>query len=81
MPGLKEIEVHNAADALKIILAGNEKWTMSSTVSNEFSSWSHAVILISLERRPQDNSWPIISSKLSIVDLAGSEKESYEIKE
>jgi len=78
---LKEIEVHNAAEALKIILSGNERWTMSSTVSNEFSSRSHAVILISLERRPDNTSRPIITSKLSIVDLAGSEKDSADIKE
>lgn len=54
---------------------------MSSTVSNEFSSRSHAVILISLERRPDNTSRPIITSKLSIVDLAGSEKDSADIKE
>ena len=78
---MKEIEVHNAAEALKIILSGNERWTMSSTVSNEFSSRSHAVILISLERRPDNTSRPIITSKLSIVDLAGSEKDSADIKE
>ena len=54
---------------------------MSSTSSNEFSSWSHAVILVNLERKPKDSSKPIISSKLTIVDLAGSEKESYEVKE
>ena len=81
MPGLKEVSVNSASDALKTILAGNERWTMASTTSNEFSSRSHAVILINLEWRPQDSSKPIISSKLTIVDLAGSEKESYEIKE
>lgn len=60
---------------------GNEKRTMSSTSSNEFSSRSHAVILVALERRPLSTSKPIITSKLTIVDLAGSEKESYEIRE
>jgi len=54
---------------------------MSSTVSNDFSSRSHAVIQISIEWKPLDSSKPIISSKLSIVDLAGSEKESYDLKE
>jgi len=62
-------------------MIGNERRTMSPTSSNEFSSRSHAVILIMLERKPHDNSNPIISSKLTIVDLAGSEKESYEIRE
>lgn len=81
VPGLKEVSVNSASDALKIILQGNERRTMSPTSSNEFSSWSHAIILINLERKPKDSNKPIISSKLSIVDLAGSEKESYEIRE
>lgn len=81
VPGLKEVPVNNAADALKIILQGNERRTMSPTLSNEFSSRSHALILINLERRPQNPNKPIISSRLTIVDLAGSEKESYEIWE
>ena len=78
---MKEIDVNSAGEALWVILMGNEKWTMSSTSSNEFSSRSHAVIIVNLERKPFDTTWPIISSKLTIVDLAGSEKESYEIWE
>lgn len=38
VPGLKEVSVNSASDALKIILQGNERRTMSPTSSNEFSS-------------------------------------------
>jgi hypothetical protein len=56
---------------------------MASTTSNKFSSRSHAIIQIHLERKPPkgNKKLPIITSKLSIVDLAGSEKESREVKE
>jgi kinesin family protein 18/19 len=76
VPGLKEAPVQSAENALEIILAGNEKRTMASTRSNEFSSRSHAIVQIHLERiPPKGQNKPLISSKLSIVDLAGSEKE------
>ena len=75
MPGLKEAPVQSAQQALEVILSGNTRRTMASTRSNEFSSRSHAIVQIQLERVPDDKSKPALTSKLSIVDLAGSEKE------
>lgn len=42
---------------------------MAQTNANEFSSRSHALVLISIERVVGDK---IITAKLSMVDLAGS---------
>lgn len=80
VPGLKEHPVDSAQEALKLILSGNKKRTMSQTKSNEFSSRSHAVIQVMLERKATGKQLLGTRGKLSIVDLAGSEKESYEIK-
>lgn len=68
---------------MQFIINGNHRRTMASTTSNKFSSRSHAIIQIHLERKPPkgNKKLPIITSKLSIVDLAGSEKESREVKE
>ncbi len=42
---------------------------MAQTNSNEFSSRSHAIVFINLERVQGDR---ILIAKLSLVDLAGS---------
>ena len=69
VPGLQEIKVKNLKDTMELISKGNKRRIMASTNSNEFSSRSHAIIQLSLDRAP------INFAKLSIVDLAGSEKD------
>jgi hypothetical protein len=50
VPGLKECEVHSVSEVLSLIDKGNSRRTMASTHSNKFSSRSHAIIQISMER-------------------------------
>lgn len=44
---------------------------MAQTYANDFSSRSHAIVLLTLERYVDDK---IVMAKMSLVDLAGSEK-------
>jgi len=50
VPGLKECEVTSVSEVTALINKGNRMRTMSSTHSNKFSSRSHAIIQISMER-------------------------------
>lgn len=46
IPGLKKCKVNNVDEAVALILTGNERRTMAATVSNQFSSRSHAIIQV-----------------------------------
>lgn len=46
---------------------------VAETKANEFSSRSHAIVQISIERTIEDQ---VFSAKLSLVDLAGSERQT-----
>lgn len=50
VPGLKECEVKSSDEVASLITKGNNRRTMASTHSNKFSSRSHAIIQISMER-------------------------------
>ena len=50
VPGLMECEVKSSSEVLSLIKKGNNRRTMASTHSNKFSSRSHAIIQISMER-------------------------------
>ena len=56
-------------EANELIQMGNMRRVMAQTNSNEFSSRSHAIVFINLERVQGDR---ILIAKLSLVDLAGS---------
>ncbi|CAI2383570.1 unnamed protein product [Moneuplotes crassus] len=85
VPGLKECEVKSSSEVLSLINKGNNRRTMASTHSNRFSSRSHAIIQISMERTQflqegatNEAESASVYSKLTLVDLAGSEKEDQE---
>ena len=79
-------KVTNEADAYKLIMRGNKHRTEKSTLNNENSSRSHAILQIYLEvEQPNNNDNNNINSNLNfnkektfgkfvLVDLAGSEK-------
>ena len=76
VPELKEIEVSHPTELVELIVDGNSRRTMASTSANQFSSRSHAILQISIQT--SGNSLDMIDqvyySKLSLIDLAGSER-------
>lgn len=71
---LTELHCPTEFDARKIIMQGIEKRSMNYTLSNEFSSRSHAIIQIRVSRLlPEDGeARKATEAKLFMVDLAGN---------
>ena len=76
----KEIIINDSIELRKIINESNKRRTMASTNKNQFSSRSHAILQMTLEKRIQkknsENNYEFYFSKFLFVDLAGSEKGS-----
>ena len=76
-PNAKEFTISNCLELKKLIAQGNKRRTMAPTNQNKFSSRSHAILQISLERKSyneEKNNFDIYFSKFLMVDLAGSER-------
>ena len=73
---IREIIINDSIQLKKIIDESNKRRTMASTDQNQFSSRSHAILQMSLEKKikKDENNYDIIYSKFLVVDLAGSEK-------
>ena len=76
--GINEINVTNSYDMLKILKRGNRNRTQEATGANETSSRSHAILQVSIEYKDKNTGIDIEIkySKLSLIDLAGSERAS-----
>ena len=76
--GITEINVNNSNDMLKILKRGNRNRTQEATGANETSSRSHAILQVSIEYKDKNSgiNIEIKFSKLSLIDLAGSERAS-----
>lgn len=74
IPDLTEIQLNNPSEIIKLIDQGNGRRTMASTSSNQFSSRSHAILILSIEKRNLTEPNQIIYAKFCLVDLAGSER-------
>jgi len=80
--GLSEVEATCASDILALLRKGNARRTTEGTAANQASSRSHAVLQITVERRDNGinaNSVAVSNvtlGKLSLIDLAGSERAS-----
>ena len=72
MPGLSEHEAHDADDIIDAINSGNGVRATGSTSANERSSRSHAVFQIILRKPGKYRK--TLHGKLSLIDLAGSER-------
>lgn len=74
--GLSEIEVHTPDEIFELLVYGNKNRTMEATGANETSSRSHAVFQIISEYKERDAGVKaeIKVGKLSLIDLAGSER-------
>ena len=76
--GLSELIVGSPKEVVECIRGGNKRRTCEPTMANETSSRSHAVLQISVEYRDKASGieGEIILGKLSLIDLAGSERAS-----
>ena len=76
--GITEVNVTNSNDMLKILKRGNRNRTQEATGANETSSRSHAILQVSIEYKDKNSgiNIEIKYSKLSLIDLAGSERAS-----
>ena len=74
IPDLSELQLNNPSEIIRFIHQGNCRRTMASTSSNQFSSRSHAILLINIEKKNVKEPGSVIFAKFSLVDLAGSER-------
>lgn len=73
VPDLAEVRVTSLSEVLSVLWTGARVRKVAATDMNDYSSRSHTVFILRLTRfDPQKRT--IISSKMSFVDLAGSEK-------
>jgi kinesin family protein 18/19 len=74
--GLSAIEANSTDEVMELLRKGNQHRTMEPTHANAVSSRSHAVLQITCEQRDRTNAThhSIKVGKLSLIDLAGSER-------
>jgi kinesin family protein 18/19 len=75
--GMEEVEIRSAADLRSVLERGAANRTVDSHRLNEASSRSHAILTISvaiLAKVPDSKPTELRNAKLSLIDLAGSER-------
>lgn len=77
--GVTQVEVSNLKEVFEKLEYGNSRRTTETTHSNATSSRSHAILQIMCETECQRGKLgnQMSAGKLSLIDLAGSEKSSY----
>ncbi len=76
--GITELNASSSEKILNILKKGNKNRTTEATNANETSSRSHAIlqILVSYKEKNSGIDYEIKYGKLSLIDLAGSERAS-----
>jgi hypothetical protein len=76
--GVTEQKVENYDDVLELLQQGNKNRKTEATMANAVSSRSHAVLQLTVKhtRRLECGRESVVESKLSMIDLAGSERAS-----
>ncbi|XP_060204854.1 kinesin-like protein KIN-8A isoform X1 [Lycium barbarum] len=74
--GLTQYRAYSTDEVMALLQQGNLNRTTEPTRCNETSSRSHAILQVMVEYRVQDSSNNIVNrvGKLSLIDLAGSER-------
>ena len=70
---MRQVRTHNAEEVMVLVAKGNEMRKTEGTAANPVSSRSHAVLQVMCEHK---NKGKLRVSKLSLIDLAGSERAS-----
>ena len=71
LPNLTHYRVRSVEEVMYLVLRGNLKRTVAETASNLFSSRSHAILQLTVTQRTGEKA---LTSKVSMIDLAGSER-------
>eukprot|EP00605_Chrysophyceae_sp_TOSAG23-4_P002987 GSChrysophyteH1.ASY1.ANO1.3290.1 assembled CDS len=76
--GCTEVQVASAKQVLDLLAQGNRRRKTEATMANVVSSRSHAVLQLTLQhiQRTDSGREQTTDSKLSLIDLAGSERAS-----
>ena len=76
LTGATEFKVDSVDEVMTLLFQGNKRRTTEATNANQTSSRSHAVfqISVSLNPRSRDINIERVIGKLSLIDLAGSER-------
>ncbi|XWS51300.1 hypothetical protein CRYUN_Cryun12cG0165100 [Craigia yunnanensis] len=74
--GLTQYRAYSTDEVMALLQRGNQNRTTEPTRVNETSSRSHAILQVVVEYRVKDASMNVINrvGKLSLIDLAGSER-------
>ncbi|KAJ8772179.1 hypothetical protein K2173_027356 [Erythroxylum novogranatense] len=74
--GLTQYRAYSTDEVMALLQRGNQNRTTEPTRANETSSRSHAILQVVVEYRVKDASMNVINKvgKLSLIDLAGSER-------
>lgn len=74
--GLSQYRAYSTDEVMALLLQGNKHRTTEPTRANETSSRSHAILQVMIEYRTRDASMNVVNrvGKLSLIDLAGSER-------
>jgi hypothetical protein len=74
--GVTEVEAHSGEEVMELLHQGNARRSQAATAANEVSSRSHAVLQVVVEGkdRAPGTVANIKVGKLSLIDLAGSER-------
>ena len=68
-----QVPVQSAEEVMGVLRQGNSARATAATLSNERSSRSHAILVLTLTQRAEDGG--TMTSQLYCVDLAGSERQ------
>ncbi|XP_027168312.1 kinesin-like protein KIN-8A isoform X1 [Coffea eugenioides] len=74
--GLTQYRAYSTDEVMALLQQGNQNRTTEPTRANETSSRSHAILQVMIEYKVKDAANNIVSrvGKLSLIDLAGSER-------
>ncbi|MCL7023505.1 hypothetical protein MKW94_017937 [Papaver nudicaule] len=74
--GLTQYRAYSTDEVMALLQQGNKNRTTEPTRANETSSRSHAILQVVAEYRVRDASMNVVNrvGKLSLIDLAGSER-------
>ncbi|CAK9330018.1 unnamed protein product [Citrullus colocynthis] len=74
--GLTQYRAYSTDEVMALLQRGNQNRTTEPTRVNETSSRSHAILQVTVEYRARDGGMNVVNrvGKLSLIDLAGSER-------